>query len=193
MNDLKAKWNEQEVPIKIGIVVGVVIAALIVVLKILPALVASMGVGLLLVILFVPYWAPTIIAFVRKHPSAPAILALNLFFGWTFVGWILCLVWALSDNTGRAGPTVIVNTTLAPSMSNVGTTPHTQQPPQYHVGDVVNGHRFNGAAWIPLQPTATAEAPRQHQVGDREGAWRSARSAQTHQRGSRSVPSLHQS
>jgi hypothetical protein len=52
-----------------GVIAAAVVVGLIVILKILPALVAGLGIALFLVILFIPYWTPTIIAFVRKHPS----------------------------------------------------------------------------------------------------------------------------
>ncbi len=167
MNDLKAKWDQQETPVKIGIAVGAVIAAVVLVVKVLPLLAASMGIGVLLVILFVPYWAPTIIAFARKHPSKGAILALNFFLGWTFIGWIVCLVWALSDNTARAGaPSIVVNTTVSPTMSNIVQAPQAPPPPPLHrVGDVVNGHRFDGVSWIPVVAAAPAVQP-EHRVGD---------------------------
>ncbi|MCL2781017.1 MAG: hypothetical protein FWD74_05930 [Actinomycetia bacterium] len=38
-------------------------------------------------------------------------------------------------------------------------------PYSYQVGDVVNGHRFDGAQWVPLDPEASA-APAVYQVGD---------------------------
>jgi len=37
---------------------------------------------------------PAIIAGRRHHPNATAITALNLFLGWTLVGWVVALVWA---------------------------------------------------------------------------------------------------
>lgn len=52
---------------------------------------------LILLILLVPYFLPTIIAFVRKHQNAAPILLLNLFLGWTLIGWIASLIWALSS------------------------------------------------------------------------------------------------
>lgn len=42
------------------------------------------------------YFAPTIVAASRRHQSAPAIFALNLFLGWTFLGWLAALVWSLA-------------------------------------------------------------------------------------------------
>jgi hypothetical protein len=43
------------------------------------------------------YFLPTIVAALRSHPSAGGIFAVNFFFGWTFIGWIISLVWAASD------------------------------------------------------------------------------------------------
>jgi hypothetical protein len=153
MNSLKMKWAEQDKLVKFATAAAAVILGLIFVVKILPALVAVMGIGLFLAILFVPFWTPTIVAFYRNHPSKIGILALNFFFGWTFIGWVLSLVWALSDNTARAGTqSVIVNTTV-----NAGNAGGPSIPPQYQVGDVVNGLRFNGTSWMPVQtPTQPA-------------------------------------
>jgi hypothetical protein len=118
MNELRAKWGQLTPPVKMGAIAAAVVVGLIAVLKILPVLVAGLGIGLLLAILFVPYWIPTIVAFVRKHPSRGGILALNFFFGWTFLGWVGSLAWALSDSSARATQTVIVNTTVAaPTMA----------------------------------------------------------------------------
>jgi hypothetical protein len=44
------------------------------------------GVGLL--VLLVLYFVPTIVAARRKHHNTLAICALNLFLGWTVIGWI---------------------------------------------------------------------------------------------------------
>jgi len=54
------------------------------------------GIGLLLLALFalVIYFLPTIIAWNRGHKNTVAIFVANLFLGWTFLGWVVCLVWA---------------------------------------------------------------------------------------------------
>jgi hypothetical protein len=46
--------------------------------------------------LAVLHFAPTFIAVSRKHPRRIAIFVINLLFGWTILGWIVALVWALS-------------------------------------------------------------------------------------------------
>lgn len=45
----------------------------------------------------ITYFLPSIIAEFRKHVSFKAILALNLLAGWTFIGWVVAIVWALTD------------------------------------------------------------------------------------------------
>ena len=55
--------------------------------------------------LFAMYWLPTLIALVRQTPSALGIAMLNFFLGWTVIGWIVALLWALAANTS---PQIIV-------------------------------------------------------------------------------------
>jgi hypothetical protein len=45
--------------------------------------------------LFGLYFLPTIIA--RHHPNRPSIFIVNLFLGWTLVGWVISLAWAVSN------------------------------------------------------------------------------------------------
>ncbi len=40
------------------------------------------------------YFLPTITAFNKKHKNCSAIFVLNLFLGWTFIAWVLALVWS---------------------------------------------------------------------------------------------------
>ncbi len=54
-------------------------------------------VPLLFVSVFV-YFIPMFVTMYRNHPSRSAIVALNLLLGWTVLGWVIALVWAL---TGR--------------------------------------------------------------------------------------------
>ncbi len=60
------------------------------------------GLLLLGVCLFI-YFLPTY--FGRNKRNAGAIFALNLLLGWTLVGWVVALVWALSHDA----PTAIVD------------------------------------------------------------------------------------
>jgi Superinfection immunity protein len=51
--------------------------------------------------LFVLYWLPTIIAIARHTHSALGVAALNFFLGWTGLGWVLALMWALAANPAQ--------------------------------------------------------------------------------------------
>lgn len=42
----------------------------------------------------VMYFLPTIIAAIRSKRDLLAIFLLNLFLGWSVIGWIVALIWA---------------------------------------------------------------------------------------------------
>lgn len=41
------------------------------------------------------YFIPAGVAVIRGHPQALAIFILNLLAGWTFIGWVGAMVWAV--------------------------------------------------------------------------------------------------
>jgi hypothetical protein len=43
---------------------------------------------------FLMYFLPSVIALARSKRDLLAIFLLNLFLGWTLIGWIVALVWA---------------------------------------------------------------------------------------------------
>lgn len=45
-------------------------------------------------VLIALYLLPTSIACARSHQNTGAIFVLNLLLGWTFIGWVMSLVWA---------------------------------------------------------------------------------------------------
>ncbi|MBP9132693.1 MAG: superinfection immunity protein [Saprospiraceae bacterium] len=58
-----------------------------------------MGALIIIAISFAVYFLPSIVG--RNKENSASIILLNLFLGWTFVGWVVALVWAVSkdDNT----------------------------------------------------------------------------------------------
>jgi hypothetical protein len=56
------------------------------------------GLGLLLIwtlaVISLLYFLPLAIAFSRGHKDTGAIFVVDLFLGWTLVGWVVALVWA---------------------------------------------------------------------------------------------------
>ena len=63
---------------------------------------------LIVVVALFFYFLPTIIAVNRSNRNVVAIAALNLLVGWTFIGWVVSLVWALTQDasTRPASPTI---------------------------------------------------------------------------------------
>jgi len=47
---------------------------------------------------FVLYFLPSIFALARSKRDALSIFVVNLLFGWTAIGWVIALVWALKQD-----------------------------------------------------------------------------------------------
>jgi hypothetical protein len=47
------------------------------------------------IVLVIFYFVPTVVASSLKHPNEEAIGVVNLLLGWTIIGWIACLIWAI--------------------------------------------------------------------------------------------------
>ena len=69
---------------------------------------ALIGLAMLGLVILV-YFLPSIVAWDKGRANLTAIAILNLLLGWTFVGWVVALVWALTK------PSVI--TVVAPPAS----------------------------------------------------------------------------
>jgi Superinfection immunity protein len=54
----------------------------------------SGGAALGLVILVGMYFVPTIVAVIRKVPNIGSVIVINLFLGWSVIGWIVALAMA---------------------------------------------------------------------------------------------------
>lgn len=67
------------------------------------------------------YFFPALLANQRKHPNQAPIFLLNLFLGWTLIGWVMALVWAASSPT--AAPAVIINMSGAAAAAVPGSGP----------------------------------------------------------------------
>ena len=47
------------------------------------------------IVAFCGYFLPTIVAVCRGHKNALAIFLINLFLGWSLIGWLGALIWAV--------------------------------------------------------------------------------------------------
>jgi len=55
------------------------------------------GSVMLVVFILSFYFWPLWIALIGRKQHTAGIFVLNLFLGWTFVGWVIAMVWAVSD------------------------------------------------------------------------------------------------
>ncbi|APQ42422.1 hypothetical protein PBI_BLUE_70 [Mycobacterium phage Blue] len=69
------------------------IVALIVLMSISPS-------HALLVVLGTAYFVPTIVAYYRKASLRQPVAVINVFLGWTFIGWVVALAMAVKDSRG---------------------------------------------------------------------------------------------
>jgi hypothetical protein len=69
---------------------------------------------LFLIAMLAIYFLPSIVAGVREHPQSAPIILLNIFLGWTLIGWVAALVWAATAFAGRASDGFGPNISIAP-------------------------------------------------------------------------------
>ncbi len=73
--------------------------------------------------IIITYFFPAIVAVARRKRNWGAIFALNLLAGWTFIGWVAALVWALAcdcgENEKKTTPPAAIGNQLPPSQSNI--------------------------------------------------------------------------
>lgn len=51
---------------------------------------------------FAVYFLPTIVCINRRHLNSNAISILNLLLGWTLIGWVVAIIWAMTASTETA-------------------------------------------------------------------------------------------
>lgn len=52
----------------------------------------------MLIGIMIVYFIPTIIGYSKKKKNSGAIMMLNIFLGWTFIGWVVALIWATTND-----------------------------------------------------------------------------------------------
>ena len=114
---------------------------------------------LILVILLVVF-IPTIVAFRREHPDRWLIFVVNLAFGGTVVGWVAALVWALhyahiseeGSNGGESGINLFINDPVAVRVE-----------PDFHQNVSVGLPAVNDGMSSIQTPSSTTKAKAQNQ------------------------------
>ncbi|KMZ53410.1 superinfection immunity protein [Dorea sp. D27] len=55
--------------------------------------------SVIIIILLLTYLLPSMIALCKNHLELKAIICVNVFLGITGIGWIVSIIWAISDST----------------------------------------------------------------------------------------------
>lgn len=114
--DTEPTWweqNHQSVKLLLGIV-GALLAVLVVFIAVnqptnpearessaaaaIGSIVFMLVIGLIGLVF---YFLPMIVALKRDHPSLAGIALLNIFFGWSLIGWFAALIWCVSAFESR--------------------------------------------------------------------------------------------
>lgn len=74
--------------------------------------------------ILIGYFIPTVIAMFRGVKSSGAVAALNILLGWTVIGWIAALLWAMSGQTESEAKAKTID------YEKLATALRGQQPPQ---------------------------------------------------------------
>lgn len=84
------KFAQNAVPVIVGIII---------LLMILYFLIAEGFAFFVLALVLIPaYFVPCFIAYKKNHKFKKQILLLNIFLGFSYVGWVAALIWASLDN-----------------------------------------------------------------------------------------------
>ena len=77
--------------------VGNLVLYFLIVAIVLSLLIRDVGAGIMAAFIICIYMYPAYLSQCRGHPQQNSISTLNLFLGWTVLGWIGALIWAWSD------------------------------------------------------------------------------------------------
>ncbi|MGY1709834.1 superinfection immunity protein [Geodermatophilus sp. SYSU D00758] len=112
------------------------------------------AIALVLLLALSLYFLPTIVALLRRAPDRGTVVVLNLFLGWTFMGWVAALAIA---SRSRVEPIVIV------PQPPVITQPSVMLPPGWYPAPGTPGVEcyWDGQVWTSRTRRITSPpAPR---------------------------------
>jgi ABC-type sugar transport system permease subunit len=100
----------------------------------------STGFAVIIVImgLIATYFLPTIIALILRRKNTLAIFMLDLFLGWSLIGWVIALVWAVAKDKDQTIIIQNMNTQGGTNDSNNPKSPIENQPTRRATKETIN-------------------------------------------------------
>lgn len=132
------------------------------------------------------YLTPMIVAISRDMPNKGSTIAINIFLGWTLVGWVVALAMALGDSSPRGAQVIIQNNLGAAHLGvhrPMAVQPALRLHPQQNNGVVWDQAR---QAYLYQNPTTAA-----WMIQSVDGAWLPLPQSPTYQQQVLPPPPLH--
>jgi hypothetical protein len=63
---------------------------------------SSIGPIFVLIILLALYFIPALVAYSRSLANTSSIFIVNLFLGWSLIGWVVALAWAVAGTAAAS-------------------------------------------------------------------------------------------
>ncbi|KQV12513.1 MULTISPECIES: superinfection immunity protein [unclassified Kitasatospora] len=63
----------------------------------------TVGLVVLVIVAALLYFVPTVIALVRGVPNRGSVVVINVFLGWTLIGWVVALAMAVRSGAPGSG------------------------------------------------------------------------------------------
>jgi len=92
-----------------------------------------------ILILLVLYFIPTIVAYSKARHNKGAVFIINLFLGWTFIGWVVALAWAVSN---KNPPQQIIVNSNSPNKLSLSNIEQLEKLKELHEKGVINDEEF---------------------------------------------------
>ena len=78
---------------------------------------------------FAAYWVPTVVALIRTPPHFGSIIVINVFLGWTIIGWVVALAMACRSRPHQ--PQYVVPPGWVPTAAGQPCTPPDAGPTRW--------------------------------------------------------------
>jgi len=90
--------KQSHITVFLGLITNIIVIFFGIILSFLTS---EIFIPLLFLLSLFLYFIPSIIAFIFKKKNLLAILLLNIFLGWTLIGWVAALIWSVIKDTKK--------------------------------------------------------------------------------------------
>lgn len=74
------------------------------------------------------YFMPSVVGAIRKVPNLGSVMVINLFLGWSLIGWVVAMAMAARSVPSATSQTIIIQNALAVGGGMEAALPHAERP-----------------------------------------------------------------